>query len=346
MPKPPTPSTCSILNSPIVVPGGRASGFSSAIWTIAAAYPTRGGVCSAPLASAPRSPPTRGSFHGLHHLRFRSAVRGTRRGHRRRRRRRHARHRALHRLALQRRPAGRQVRLQPRPPQPLRLPPGRRHGDPRLGRRRAGHEGRRQAPPGHPAAAGLRRTRRGRRDPPQRDADVRRRTARRLMRGGVLAAGAAYVIWGLFPLYFRLLQEVAPVEVLAHRVLWSLALGAVLGRFVAGAALIAVNWGVYLWAVNQGRILEASLGYFITPLANVLTGTLVLHEVLRPLQKAAVVVAAAGVAWLTWATGSAPWIALTLAASFSTYGLLRKTAPLGALEGLSLETLLLAPVAT
>jgi chloramphenicol-sensitive protein RarD len=185
------------------------------------------------------------------------------------------------------------------------------------------------------------------------------------MRGGVLAAAAAYVIWGLFPLYFRLLQSVAPVEVLAHRVLWSLLLvavvlvllkrtawlrpalreRAVLGRFVASAALIAVNWGVYLWAVNQGRILEASLGYFITPLANVLTGTLVLHEVLRPLQKAAVVVAAAGVAWLTWATGSAPWIALTLAASFSTYGLLRKTAPLGALEGLSLETLLLAPVA-
>lgn len=185
------------------------------------------------------------------------------------------------------------------------------------------------------------------------------------MRGGILQASLAYALWGLFPLYFRLLQGVAALEVLAHRVLWSLVflLGVltvrrqwawlgpalrdrrVLGLFLASSALIATNWFTYIWSIAHGRVVDASLGYFITPLVNVLTGWLVLHERLRPAQWAAVATAAAGVAWLTWAQGTPPWIALILAASFSTYGLLRKTATLGALEGLTLETLLLGPLA-
>jgi chloramphenicol-sensitive protein RarD len=185
------------------------------------------------------------------------------------------------------------------------------------------------------------------------------------MRRGILQASLAYVIWGLFPLYFRLLHGVAALEVLAHRVVWSLLfllglltarrqwdwLGPalhnrrVLGLFAASSALIATNWYVYIWAVSHDRVIESSLGYFITPLANVLMGSLVLKERLRPMQWAAVATAAAGVAWLTWSQGAPPWIALILAASFSLYGLLRKTASLGALEGLTLETLLLGPIA-
>lgn len=185
------------------------------------------------------------------------------------------------------------------------------------------------------------------------------------MRNGILQASLAYVIWGLFPLYFRLLHGVAALEVLAHRVVWSLLflLGVltvrrhwawlgpalrnrrVVGLFLASSALIGTNWYVYIWAVSHGRVVDASLGYFITPLVNVLTGWLVLKERLRPAQWGAVATAAAGVAWLTWAQGTPPWIALILAASFSSYGLLRKTATLGALEGLTLETLLLGPLA-
>ncbi len=185
------------------------------------------------------------------------------------------------------------------------------------------------------------------------------------MRNGILQASLAYVIWGLFPLYFRLLHGVAALEVLAHRVVWSLLflLGVltarrhwawlgpalrnrrVVGLFLASSALIGTNWYVYIWAVSHGRVVDASLGYFITPLVNVVTGWLVLKERLRPAQWGAVATAAAGVAWLTWAQGTPPWIALILAASFSSYGLLRKTATLGALEGLTLETLLLGPLA-
>jgi chloramphenicol-sensitive protein RarD len=185
------------------------------------------------------------------------------------------------------------------------------------------------------------------------------------MRSGILQASLAYVIWGLFPLYFRLLHGLFALEVLAHRVVWSLAflvgvmtvrrqwgwLGPalrnrrVLALFAASSALIGCNWYVYIWAVGHDRVVDASLGYFITPLVNVLTGWLVLKERLRSVQWLAVATAALGVAWLTWAQGTLPWIALILAASFSTYGLLRKTATLGALEGLTLETLLLGPIA-
>jgi chloramphenicol-sensitive protein RarD len=190
-------------------------------------------------------------------------------------------------------------------------------------------------------------------------------TAAPAVRRGVAYAASAYALWGLFPLYFMLLHAVPPAEVLGHRIVWSLAVVVgllawrrqfgwllpalhnrrVLRSCAASAALIALNWFLYIWAVSQQRVVDASLGYFITPLVNVLMGTLVLHERLRPLQWGAVALAALGVLWLAAGTGSVPWIALALAATFATYGLLRKTAPLGALEGLTLETLLLAPLA-
>jgi len=165
--------------------------------------------------------------------------------------------------------------------------------------------------------------------------------------------------------YFKALHDVPAAEILAHRMVWSLvfvaavlalrrrwdwladvlARPALVGRFVATAALVTVNWGVYIWAVNAGRVVDASLGYFINPLVNVAIGAIVLHERLRPAQWIAVALAATGVAWLTWHAGALPWIGLTLAFSFAAYGLLRKTASLGAAEGLALETALLAPLA-
>ncbi len=119
----------------------------------------------------------------------------------------------------------------------------------------------------------------------------------------------------------------------------------VLAAFIASALLIGANWLAYIWAVNHGHVTEASLGYFITPLVNVLLGVTLLHERLRRLQWLALAIAAAGVLWLTVQAGQPPWIALALAISFGGYGLLRKIAVLGALEGLTLETLLLAPLA-
>jgi chloramphenicol-sensitive protein RarD len=181
----------------------------------------------------------------------------------------------------------------------------------------------------------------------------------------MLYAAAAYALWGVFPLYFKALQEIPSIEILMHRMVWSLVfvvvvlgwrrqwawLGEVLRRpkvlagFAASALLLSDNWFTYIWAVNSGHVVEASLGYFINPLFNVLLGSLVLRERLRPTQWGAVALAAGGVAWLTWQGGSLPWIALLLAATFGLYGLLRKTASLGALEGLTLETLLLFPLA-
>ena len=184
------------------------------------------------------------------------------------------------------------------------------------------------------------------------------------MNRGVLYALGAYALWGVFPIYFKAVQQVAPTEVLAHRVLWSLAFVAtllaamrnlhwvrqlaqarVLKTFVASALLVSVNWLIYIWAVQAGHVVDASLGYFINPLVNVLIGALFLHERLRPVQWGAVALAAIGVAWLTWQAGHPPWIGLSLAVTFATYGLLRKTAPLGALEGLAVETAVLAPLA-
>ncbi|HYS12017.1 MAG TPA: EamA family transporter RarD [Burkholderiaceae bacterium] len=185
------------------------------------------------------------------------------------------------------------------------------------------------------------------------------------MRRGIWYAVAAYTLWGVFPIYIKWLQAVPAVEILAHRVVWSLvfvtalltlqrhwkwlrtvvANPSVIGRFVATATVVSVNWGVYIWAITSDRVVDASLGYFINPLVNVLLGAALLREHLRSVQWAAVAVAALGVVWLTVQAGTLPWIGLTLAVSFGTYGLLRKTATLGALEGLTLETALLFPLA-
>jgi chloramphenicol-sensitive protein RarD len=182
---------------------------------------------------------------------------------------------------------------------------------------------------------------------------------------GLLAAALSYALWGLFPLYFRQVAAVPAFEIVLHRSVWSMAfvllillwqrqwawVGEVvkqprtLGIFIVSALLLSGNWLIYVWAVNNGRVLEASLGYFINPLVNVALGMLFLKERLRPAQKGALALAVAGVAWLTWTAGVPPWIALSLALSFGVYGLLRKTASLGALEGLALETALLAPLA-
>jgi chloramphenicol-sensitive protein RarD len=182
------------------------------------------------------------------------------------------------------------------------------------------------------------------------------------MNRGLWYGAAAYTIWGTFPLYWRLLSHVPSLEVLAHRIVWSsVALGAivlvvrgagalrtvsrpVLGQYAIAAVLIAINWLTYIYGVSQEQVVEVSLGYFITPLINVLLGTVVLRERLRPLQWAAVGLAAACVGYLTYQHGSLPWIAVGLAVSFGGYGLVKKTATLPALEGLTLETIvLLAP---
>jgi chloramphenicol-sensitive protein RarD len=185
------------------------------------------------------------------------------------------------------------------------------------------------------------------------------------MNRGIAYASAAYLLWGVFPIYFKALLGVAPLEILAHRIVWSLAVCAVLLLllrrlrwlaelrrqprvllwFVASSVMVTINWFVYIWAVNSGRVVDASLGYFINPLVNVLIGAVFLHERLRRAQWTAVSVAAAGVLWLTWQAGAVPWIGLVLGLSFGIYGLLRKTAALGAIEGLTLETVLLAPIA-
>lgn len=185
------------------------------------------------------------------------------------------------------------------------------------------------------------------------------------MRTGILSAALAFLCWGLFPLYFRAISEVPPLQIMVHRVLWSLLfLGIILsvrgqwkwllqlrgqprviGNFFLSALLLSGNWLLYIWAVNNGHVIEASLGYFINPLVNVMLGYLVLKERLRAVQWSAIGLAAAGVLWLTWQAGHMPWIALLLAASFGAYGLMRKTAALGALEGLSFETMILFPFA-
>ena len=179
---------------------------------------------------------------------------------------------------------------------------------------------------------------------------------------GLLFGVGAYTLWGVLPLYLHLLRAVPALQVLAHRVLWSLALLAVLiailgrvrgivaaarGRtllLLGGSALmIAINWIVYIWAVQNGHVLEASLGYFINPLVNVALGFAFLGERLRRLQMAAISIAAIGVIVLAVSGGGALWLSLLLAMSFGLYGLLRKVAAIDALGGLTVETLLLAP---
>jgi len=196
---------------------------------------------------------------------------------------------------------------------------------------------------------------------------------------GFWSGVAAYTIWGLVPLYWKLLKHVPAIQVLGHRIVWSLAVliilvaamrrggratlgggratfgggratlgdvsGRVVGLYAIAAALIAVNWFLYIYAVNAGFIVETSLGYYITPLVNVLFGVVVFHERMRPAQWVAIAIAAVGVVQLTFAYGALPWIAFGLAASFGSYGLAKKKAPLDPVEGLTLETAVLAPVA-
>ena len=186
-----------------------------------------------------------------------------------------------------------------------------------------------------------------------------------LRRAGLLYGLGAYLLWGVLPLYFKALAHVGAFEIVAHRIFWSLlfllallsvsrrwpALREALGNrrvmltLVASAALIGTNWVIWIWAVNNGHILAGSLGYYLNPLVNVLMGTLLLKEKLSRPQLGAVMLAAAGVAVLAWGAASSLWISLSLAASFATYGLLRKIVHVEALEGLSIETALLTPLA-
>jgi chloramphenicol-sensitive protein RarD len=181
------------------------------------------------------------------------------------------------------------------------------------------------------------------------------------MNKGVIYGLGAYLMWGFFPIFFKLLQQVPAMEILGNRILWSFAFLAMimtlrkewvdlrrqalkprtLLTYTLAACLLATNWLIYVWGVNSGYIVETSLGYFINPLINVLLGVLFLHERLRPWQWAPIGLAALGVLYLTFSYGQLPWIALALAFSFGLYGLVKKTAPLGSLHSLTLETAIL-----
>jgi len=184
-------------------------------------------------------------------------------------------------------------------------------------------------------------------------------------RSGVVYGLAAYLFWGFVPIYFKAVSHVPPLEVLAHRILWSWAL---LSMFMVAnhrwrvlkpilthrrtrisllcsTLLVTSNWFVFIWAVDHDQVLQASLGYFINPLVNVLLGFVFLRERLRPVQRASVILAAGGVLYLGLSYGQAPWIALALAFTFGLYGLIRKTVKADALGGLTVETMLMTPLA-
>jgi len=178
------------------------------------------------------------------------------------------------------------------------------------------------------------------------------------MNRGVWQAAAAYAIWGLLPLYWKALHDVPALQLISHRIVWSSVLLTVvllvmrqMRSFAAGAfrpktllvysaaaLLLGVNWLTYVWAVNAGFVVETSLGYFINPLLSVVLGVVFFGERLRPVQWTCVGLAAAGVTYLAFDYGRLPWIALVLAVTFATYGLVKKTAPLGSIDGLALET--------
>lgn len=181
---------------------------------------------------------------------------------------------------------------------------------------------------------------------------------------GVIHGVSAYILWGLLPIYWKLIGSVPAIEILAHRIVWSLVFLAIilLARrdadwvrqlasvrtvflLTCSSILIALNWGLYIWAVTHGRIVETSLGYYIAPLVMSMFGVIFLREKLGRARAAALVLASAGVLWLTFLYGSFPWIAIALAFTWSFYGLIRKIAALGSLHGLALETLILTPVA-
>ena len=182
---------------------------------------------------------------------------------------------------------------------------------------------------------------------------------------GMFYAIAAYTMWGIAPLYFKQITEVPPTDILMHRVIWSALLLCVLlvvlkqiGKMkaifaskklmlslAAASVLLGANWLLFIWAINSNYMLEASLGYYINPIINVFLGRLILQERLRPLQKFAVLLAIAGVVNIIVAHGTLPWIALTLACTFSVYGLIRKQIPVEPMPGLFMETLVLLPFA-
>jgi chloramphenicol-sensitive protein RarD len=182
------------------------------------------------------------------------------------------------------------------------------------------------------------------------------------MRKGVLYALSSYILWGFLPIYMKALAGAGPLEILAHRVIWALLLlgvamamsrqwgwlGEVLRNrrivltFCVTALLLSINWLTYIWSVVHNHIVDGTLGYFMTPLVNVLLGVVILRERLRPGQVAAIAVAVGGVLYLTINSGVLPWVGLTLAFSFSGYALLRKVAELDSAKGLTLETLFLS----
>jgi chloramphenicol-sensitive protein RarD len=184
-------------------------------------------------------------------------------------------------------------------------------------------------------------------------------------RRGLLFGIAAYGLWGLFPLYWPLLEPSAPAEILAHRIVWSLLFvgllvwvrhrystvrSALLDRrtrstLVVASVVIGCNWFLFIWAVNDHHVVETSLGYFINPLVSVAMGVVAFGERLRRLQWVAIGIAAAGVLWLTFEYGRPPWISIALALSFGTYGLAKKKANVGAVQSLAVETMVLAPLA-
>lgn len=185
-----------------------------------------------------------------------------------------------------------------------------------------------------------------------------------LLSAGPLYAILAYIAWGLLPIYWKLFAQVSPVEVLSHRIIWSALFlcgvlwvqrrhlefrqvwrSKTLGLLLLTSLLLALNWGLYIYGVNSGRVVETSLGYFINPLVSVLLGFVFLKERLHRGQQMAVLLAGLGVAYFIWQFGAVPWIALALAVSFAFYGLLRKIAAVAPMAGLAAETLLITPVA-
>jgi chloramphenicol-sensitive protein RarD len=185
------------------------------------------------------------------------------------------------------------------------------------------------------------------------------------MNKGILKGIAVYILWGFFPIYWKMLHQVPALQVIGNRIVWSFLLMAavlffthqwtsfrlaaasprIIGIYSIAAVLLTINWLVYVWGVNSGFIVETSLGYFINPLVSVMLGVFFLHERLRITQWIPIVIAALGVAYLTYAYGRLPWIALTLAFTFGFYGLVKKLAPLGAMYGLTLETGIVFPIA-
>lgn len=179
---------------------------------------------------------------------------------------------------------------------------------------------------------------------------------------GFLFALTAYLLWGVLPIYLKLLDHIPAPEVVAHRILWSVPIAGVvlvvlgrtkdvraaltsprmLAQAALTASLITINWGVYVWAISVDRTVDAALGYYINPLLSVCLGAILLGERLKPLQLAAIALAVIAVVILTWQTGSMPWIALVLAGSWGFYALFRKTLPVGPSQGFFLEVLILS----